>query len=352
MNYLRFIKLGIISVIFSLKIAAQTQYTVVLDAGHGGKDPGKIAFKKYVEKDIALSIVLKVGNFLKKKGVKVIYTRKKDVFVTLKKRGHIANKADADLFISIHCNAHYSEAMGTETWVLSTRANSKNFEVAKAENEVIFLESNYQEKYKNFDPNSPTSTIGLTLQQEENLDQSILFASFVQGQFKNTLKRKDRGVKQNIFVVLHQTYMPSVLIEVGFITNKKEAVFLNSKKGKKQIAQSICKAILQYFEYVKMNRIPEHKIKNEIYYKIQMASSSKKIAPKHYNFKGLQPIERIKIGKYYKYYLGKVKKYKKAKLLLKIAKSKGYESAFIAAFENGTKISIHQALQKQKSNSH
>ena len=370
MNYLRFIKIPafillIFSLAFSNGLLAQkrVRYTVVLDAGHGGKDPGKVGYKRYKEKDIALSIVLRVGKILKKRGFKVVYTRTKDVFVPLKKRGYIANKADADLFVSVHCNAHHTQAIGTETWVLSTSANRKNFEVAKAENEVIFLERDYQENYKNFDPSSPTSTIGLTLEQEENLDQSILLAAFVQEQFKTKLKRIDRGVKQNIFVVLHQTYMPSILIEAGFITNKKEAIFLNSSKGKAKIAGAISNAISRYFKRMQANYIPpptikptkknpapknKNKTKSTIYYKIQIASSFRKIAPKSYNFKKLNPVERVKVGKHYKYYFGKVTQYKKAKTLLKKAKAKGYRTAFIAAFRNGNKISVIQARKEQK----
>ena len=143
-------------------------FVVVLDAGHGGKDPGKIAGKNMFEKDIALKIVLEVGDLLEKtKGIKVVYTRKTDVFVELKERGRIANKADANLFVSVHCNAHNTQAEGAETWVLGTHANKQNFEVAKAENAVILLEDNYKVNYKGFDPNSPESVIGLTLMQEE-----------------------------------------------------------------------------------------------------------------------------------------------------------------------------------------
>ena len=195
-------------------LAQKTEFIVVLDAGHGGKDPGKVGYKAMKEKDIALKIVLQVGKMLEKReNIKVIYTRKTDVFIGLKDRGKIANKADADLFVSIHCNAHSSNAYGAETWVLGTHANKQNFEVAKAENSVIELEDNYKVTYKGFDPNSPESVIGLTLMQEEYLDQSIQLASIIQNEFTTKLKRNDRGVKQGGFVVLHQTYMPSILIE-------------------------------------------------------------------------------------------------------------------------------------------
>jgi N-acetylmuramoyl-L-alanine amidase len=210
---------------------AQKKYTVVLDAGHGGKDPGKVGYKKIQEKDIVLDLVLKVGNILSKKSnIKVIYTREKDVFIGLSQRGRIANKANADLFVSIHCNAHHTDAEGAETWVLGTHANSKNFEVAKIENSVILLEDNYKVDYKGFDPNSPESLIGLTLMQEEYLDQSIAMASLIQDEFTNELNRVNRGVKQAGFVVLHQTYMPSILIEAGFLPTKKKPVICILKK--------------------------------------------------------------------------------------------------------------------------
>ncbi|MDO9037781.1 MAG: N-acetylmuramoyl-L-alanine amidase, partial [Lutibacter sp.] len=182
--------------------AQKKEFTVVLDAGHGGKDPGKVNHSHVKEKEIALKIVLQVGEILEKeRNVKVVYTRKTDVFVELMERGRIANKADADLFVSIHCNAHNSQASGAETWVLGTHVNRQNFEVAKAENSVIFLEDNYEVKYKGFDPNSPDSVIGLTLMQEEYLDQSIQLASIIQDGFTNYLNRVDRGVKQAGFVV-------------------------------------------------------------------------------------------------------------------------------------------------------
>ena len=358
MNSLHFLKIhwGVVIIFLLLPCSALSaqnkKKVVVLDAGHGGRDPGKV-YKNYKEKNIALSIVLKAGRILQKRNFKVVYTRTKDVFVDLKQRGAIANKSDADLFVSIHCNAHHTQAVGAETWVLATSANRKNFEVAKAENEVIFLEENYQEKYKGFDPNLPTSTIGLTIEQEENLDQSILLASLVQNQFRNKLKRIDRGVKQNVFVVLHQTYMPSILIEAGFITNRKEGRYLHSQKGKLQIALSIANAITEYFRQMQAGyiitdvQLPKKKAKNQIYYKIQIASSSKKVEVKFPNFKGLVK-ERVKVGKFYKYYSEKVDTYDRAKILLKKIRAKGHKSAFIAAFKNGDKISISKALKEQK----
>ena len=159
-----FISLLAIVVLTTNSIEAQQKvFKVVLDAGHGGKDPGKVGYKRYKEKDIALKIVFKIGEILNKnKNIEVIYTRKTDVFVDLVERGAIANRVKADAFVSIHCNAHSSQAKGSETWVLGLHENDKNFKVAQAENSAILWEDNYKEKYNNFDPNYPESTISIT----------------------------------------------------------------------------------------------------------------------------------------------------------------------------------------------
>ena len=221
-------------------------FVVVLDAGHGGHDPGNLG-NGYMEKNIALNIVLKVGEILKRTpGVKVIYTRKDDTFVDLFVRGEIANKANADLFVSVHCDSHTSNAHGAGTFVLGLHANKQNFEIAKKENSVIYLEDNYETRYADYDINSPESVIGLTIMQEEFLDQSIMLAKLVQDNFTKKLKRNDRKVKQAGFIVLHQTFMPSVLIETGFLTNKAEGLFLNSRNGQASMGAAIAEAILNY----------------------------------------------------------------------------------------------------------
>ncbi|PCI11008.1 MAG: N-acetylmuramoyl-L-alanine amidase [Flavobacteriaceae bacterium] len=333
--------------------AQNKTFTVVLDAGHGGHDPGKIGYKKYKEKEIALNIVLEIGKILEKsENVNVIYTRKTDVFVDLWERGAIANRADADLFVSIHCNAHSSQAYGTETWVLGLHANKQNLEVAKKENEVVLLEENYKENYKGFDPNSPESLIGITMLLEEYLDQSLQLASIVQGNMVHDLKRKDRKVKQAGFVVLHQTYMPSILIETGFLSNKTEGAYMNSKKGQSKFSKVIAAGIEEYLEQITMNTViddivisdePESKL--DIIFKVQIASGSKKLATKSYNFKGLKNIERVKVGNAYKYYLGKTSNFKTVKDLHQQAKKKGYKDAFIVAFKDGKKVSVTEALK-------
>lgn len=327
-------------------------FIVVLDAGHGGKDPGRPTSFGYKEKDIALDIVLRVGKQLENiDDIEVIYTRKKDVFLELRQRAAIANKADADLFISVHCNAHNTQAYGTETYVLGLHRNESNFRVAQQENEVIFMEDDYEQNYEGFDPSSPESFIGLTLLQEDYLDQSILLARIIQNNFSQKLKRRDRGVKQAGFWVLHNTYMPSVLVETGFITNRKEGDYLNSERGKEEISKSILDAVLDY----KSSLNPEISTENlsvedtkniaQIIFKVQIAASSNKVAPKSYNFKGLSPISRTKITSVYRYFYGETTDYNKAKELKNEAIGVGYTSAFVVAYKNNTRISLKEALK-------
>lgn len=358
----------ILSSLYSTHINAQKKsYVVVIDAGHGGKDPGGVA-NGWKEKDVALNVTLLLGKELSKiDDIDVVYTRNKDVFIGLWERGRIANKAKADLFVSIHCNTVVSsKPYGTETFVLGLASSKQNLEIAKKENAVILLEDNYKEKYKGYDPNSPESFVGLTLMQEENLDKSFAIASEVQKNFKNNLKRKDRGVKQNNFVVLHQTYMPSILIELGFLSNKTEGRYLSSSKGQKQLANQIGKAINKYFDQIKLNTvvtdeavvvdIPKNdntsiesdvvdESEEDVLFKIQIASSKKRIRTKSYNFKGLKNVERVKVGKYYKYYYGHSSDYQETKKAFGKAKKKGYSSAFIVAFKNGEKVPLAQALK-------
>jgi N-acetylmuramoyl-L-alanine amidase len=241
---------------FYTQPAKAEPFVVVLDAGHGGHDPGNLG-NGYLEKNIALNIVLKVGELLgDNKDIKVIYTRKDDTFIDLFVRGEIANKANADLFVSVHCDSHTSDANGAGTFVLGLHANKQNFEIAKKENSVIYLEDNYETRYADYDINSPESVIGLTIMQEEFLDQSIALAKMIQDNFSGKLKRNDRKVKQAGFIVLHQTFMPSVLVETGFLTNKNEGAYLNSKKGQQEMATAIAEAILVYKGATKANTAP------------------------------------------------------------------------------------------------
>ena len=347
----------------SVVYSQDKKFIVVLDAGHGGNDPGNIG-NGYREKTIALKVVKEIRNELQKiNDIKVILTRDKDVLINLWKRGEIANKAKADLFVSIHCDSHSSNAYGAGTFVLGLHANKRNFDVAKRENAVISLEDNYRERYKGFDPNSEESLLGLTLLQEENLDKSFLLAADIQQNFSQALKRKNRGVKQAGFVVLHQTYMPSVLIELGFLTNKNEGKFLNSKSGQQKMAKEIARSIKKYYNQLKLNTVvvndqisienskvdatirEEDKLEEEVVFKIQIASSKNKIQLKSYNFKGLKNVQRVKVGSYYKYYFGVTTIYNKVKNSLLKAKSKGYSDAYIAAFKKGKKVSLTEVLK-------
>lgn len=336
-------------------------FLVVLDAGHGGKDTGNRG-NGYFEKRIALNIALKVGASLAKdQGVKVIYTRKSDVFVDLIERANIANKADADLFISIHCDAFTkSTVYGAGTFVLGLHANERNFQVAQKENSVIFLEENYEQKYDGFDPNNPESVISLLLMQETYLDQSIVAANTIQRSFVRNLARKDRTVKQAGFVVLKYTYMPSVLVETGFLTNPTEGSYLNSNKGQQEIAQAIAKAILNYKKELSNSVAIENPIElvspkqpenpvvqkqlEDVYFSVQIAASNKAIAPRSYNFKGLKSVERLKEGNIYRYFYSSSPSYDAAKKLQTEARQKGYKGAFIVAFKDGKKVDIKTVL--------
>ena len=333
-----------IFLVFQPSLNAQKKYIVVLDAGHGGKDPGNLG-NGYEEKNIALKIALLVGNNLKKnKDFRLKYTRTKDVFIDLWRRGDIANEEKADLFVSIHCDSHTSNAYGAGTFVLGLRGNKKNLEIAKRENAVILKEDNFKERYKGFDSNSAESTIGLSLLQEENLDKSLQIASLIQNNFSTKLKRLDRKVKQDNFQVLRETIMPSVLVELGFLTNKKEGRYLNSKKGQKEMANAISTAIEKYINQLKLNTVVEFSSdKTRVEYKVQIASGKNKIATKSYNFKGLKNIERVKVGPLFKYYYGNTLKYDEATKYLKTAIEKGFPTAYLVAFKNGEKISIKEA---------
>lgn len=372
-----FIFLG--SSLSGVTLAQNKPFVVVIDPGHGGKDPGNLG-NGFKEKDIVLDVSMQVGALLQQQGVEVIYTRKKDVFIELYDRAPVANKADADLFISIHCDAHNTQAHGAGTFVMGLSKSDKNLNTAKKENEVIFLEENYQERYKGFDPSSPESLIGLTILQEEYLDQSIRLAGLIQKNLAQNLQRKDRSVRQDVFWVLHHSYMPSVLIELGFLTNNNEGPYLNSKKGRKEMAQEIARSILEYkteIDFANQNQviipdlsgtqIPKSEqsqnqkgtevssakgsanteigaLKNEVLFKVQIAASSKKLETKSYNFKGLTQISRSQEGALYRYYYGATSDYKEAQALQSEARATGYDQAYIVAFKENQRVSLTEVL--------
>ncbi|MDR1884236.1 MAG: N-acetylmuramoyl-L-alanine amidase [Prevotella sp.] len=237
-------------IFFGTAIAAEPKFVVVIDAGHGGKDGGAVR-GIYEEKNINLSVAKILGELIEAniKDVKVIYTRKTDVFVDLDKRAQIANQAKANLFISIHTNstaAKTTSASGSDTYILGLARSAENLDVAKRENSVILLEDDYTTKYEGFDPNSPESYIIFEFMSNKYMEQSLQFADFVQKDFKNIAKRTDRGVRQAGFLVLRRTSMPSVLVELGFINNQAEARYLSSRLGQRAMATAIYSGFKKY----------------------------------------------------------------------------------------------------------
>ena len=334
------------------------KFIVVLDAGHGGKDPGN-SYHGFVEKEIALKTTLLVGELLEKeKGFEVIYTRKSDTFIELSNRPKVANKAKADLFVSIHCNSvnnHGPE--GTETFVMGLDRSDMNLEVAKKENSVILLEDDYKQTYKGFDPKKPESMIGRVIAQEENLYNSINLASSIQDNFTLNLNRKSRGVKQQPLWVLDAAVMPGVLIELGFLSNKAEGEFLNSSEGQnkmaKQIAQAIIKYKKEYFNETFLEEKPlvteksknqnteqvvsiaENSTNNQGLYRVQLFATSKKRNVNSSDFKGLKNISFTFENNLYKYYYGNTSNADEVKKMCQEAKDNGFSDAFIVTFAEG-----------------
>ena len=242
------------AIIFFLFSANKLEYskeyrirTVVIDAGHGGKDPGTHGTSAR-EKDVALKVALEVGKLIEDNftDVKVVYTRKTDTFIELIDRAGLANKNNADLFISIHCNSGPGAAHGTETYTMGLHTTSGNLAVAKRENSVILQEDNYQENYNGFNPSSPEGHILFSLYQSAYIDNSLRFAEKVEREFKSRIGRSSRGVKQAGFLVLWKSAMPSALIELGFLTNQGEEKFLNDKTGQSYMASGIYRAFREY----------------------------------------------------------------------------------------------------------
>lgn len=383
-------------------------FVVVIDAGHGGHDPGAIG-KISKEKNINLNVALKLGNLIKKNcnDVNVVYTRSKDVFIPLDRRAEIANNAKADLFISIHTNALAKNrtAKGASTWTLGLAKSDANLEVAKRENSVILYESDYQTRYAGFNPNSAESYIIFEFMQDKYMEQSVHLASLVQKQFRHTCKRIDRGVHQAGFLVLKASAMPSVLIELGFISTPEEERYLNSEDGANTMARGIYRAFLNYkrehelrltgtsktivpseqekeniptiaqiqekdsqkkdsqnnrlLAEAKTKPVANKSVQNrpvasekatndaEITFKIQILTSSKPLPKNDKRLKGLKNVDYYKEKGIYKYTYGASSDYNKV-LRTKRTITAQFKDAFIIAFRNGEKMNVNEAISEFK----
>jgi len=358
--------------------------TVVIDPGHGGHEPGAVG-RKVKEKDITLAIALKLGEYIKQNlpDVKVIYTRDTDKHVELRDRTRIANENQADLFISIHCNAATNRsAYGTETFVMGPHRNQANLEVAKLENASILFEDNYLEAYDGYDPNSPESNIIFTLFQNAYLNQSLTMASLVQDQFRERARRVDRGVKQAGFLVLYRATMPSVLIEAGFISNQQEEEYLASDEGQTHIASAIFRAFRDYktsqdqlaaareqqilasigaqplgnpagnppTESTLENRSNAQSAANtpevsNIVFKVQFASTRVQRPPDAPEFRGLQNVEFYFHEGLYKYTVGNETTLEAAAKMQARVQQAGFRDAFVVAFRNNERIAPSEAVR-------
>jgi len=380
----------------NLAFGQSSKFVVTLDAGHGDHDYGAV-FNGHIEKNITLAVALKVGRLLEKSsGIEVVYTRKTDQFIDLLERANVANKADANIFVSIHCNSNKNQAAeGSETYVMGMSKNASNLEAAKRENAVITLEKDFSQKYEGYDPKSAEPIKMTMTTSEADLDQSIVLAGKIQNHFIDELDKKSRGVKQAPFLVLHKTYMPSVIIEMGFLSNATEGAKLDSEEGQDGIAQAIANAIISFKKeyYNKGKEVaekpsekmekdksykpsdtvttpkavvkvaegkkpdlkkpepkeaanPEPEVTAEVNFKVQLSASGKKIDTTPSNFNGLSSIAVTSEGTLYKYTYGSTTNYEEAKRLLAEAKAKGYTSAFVIAFKNGKKVSVQEALKR------
>lgn len=372
--------LGILSIASTVpkKVSKQVQNSavnvVVIDAGHGGKDPGNLGTGRYelTEKAVALNVSLKVGHYIEEEfpDVEVLYTRDTDVFIPLHERTAFANSHNADLFISIHCDAFTSSsAHGSGSYVMGPAKTEANLRMAQRENKAILLEDNHEENYGGFDPNSPEGLIVLSLRQNAHIHQSLSFAKAVQDQMRERVGRVDRGVRQAPFWVISFTTMPSVLIEMGFLTNPDEEDFLMSEKGQDYVASAIYRAFKEYkknmdsvesttksTESVLIDNIPKPKNSEEIsnktvIFKVQLLSSSNRVAITPENFNGLKNVSEHNEDGIYKYRYGAATTYKGAKNLQKTVRKKGYRGAFVVAFDgNNNRIALSKAIDLTKNN--
>lgn len=342
-------------------------WVIVIDAGHGGKDPGARGSVSW-EKDINLAIALKTGEYIEKniKNATVIYTRKDDSTVDLRDRPKIANKVNADLFISIHTNSTTSrKVMGAETWVMGYAKDQANLEVAMTENSAMLREDDYStEKYEDFDPKSSESYIMFATVQKVFQKQSEDLASKIQTQFRERVNRYDRDVKQAGFWVLYNTKMPSVLVETGFITNPAEEKYLNSKEGQDYLASSIYRACRDYLNEidsksgisVKRDQEPDHRedtlptvkpVTNEIFFMVQITSSLSKTEIKPENFNGIREITEIYTQDRYKYAAGNFTDYSSAANYRNKIET-FYPDAFVIAVKDNKILPLQQAIEQKR----
>jgi len=359
--------------------AEERNFTVVIDPGHGGRDPGAIG-RRGKEKNINLNVALKLGRLIQNncKDVHLVYTRQKDVFVSLARRAQIANNTKADLFISIHTNsvAKGRKVRGTETYTLGLHRTDDNLEVAKKENSVILIESDYEQRYAGFNPNSSESYIIFEFLQDKNMEKSVDFATLIQRQFKTTAKRIDKGVHQAGFLVLRETTMPGVLVELGYISTPDEENYLLTEAGTNALAKSIYQAFLSYKKQhnslsgrskqpttnvasgtapkptsttKKVADSPTKTSKSKPVFKIQILTSDKKLNVKSKQFKGLSPVNYYQEKGLYKYTYNESTDYNKVLRIKKQIAAK-FKDAFIVAFKDGEKMDVNQAIKEFKNN--
>jgi len=349
-------RFGVLILIFLLPLCVLAQkgekiQTVVIDPGHGGKDTGALG-KLTTEKAINLAVALKFGNYIKENlpDVKVVYTRSTDKFVELSERAAIANRNNADVFISIHCNSTETpnSAYGAETFVMGESKNEKNLAVAKKENAAILLEDN-TDAYDNFDPNSTEAYILFSLSQSLYQSQSLTLADKVQKQF-SAKGRHDRGVQQAGFLVLWKTSMPSILVELGFINHAKEEQFLNSEKGQTQMALSLYRAFADYKrEFEAENHTTPAEVEEKpaeqgnTYFSVQFASRDKKVASTDKAFSGVKEVEVYEYNGAFRYISGRFTDKAEATKRQAEVRKLGYSDAFVVAFINGERGTIKQA---------
>ena len=340
--------------------------TIVIDPGHGGKDPGTMGTKRFniYEKHIALDVSLKLGKLIKDKypEINIIYTRKEDFFLELYERTEIANKSKADLFISIHCDGYTNpEPYGASVFVMGMSKLKQNMDVAIRENSVMYLEDNYKEKYNGFDPKSPESYIVFTLMQNSYLNHSVKIAEEVEKEFAIQAKRKSRGVKQAPFYVISRVNMPSILVECGFLTNPKEEEYLHTEEGQNAIARSIFNGFNAYKKHIDGdNKIIGSNLKKKIdvnkneanltkkdkvIFKVQIATNTKSI--KNDGIFTRLNVEEKFINDVFKYYIGNFEDKQKADKLRIDMLNKGFKGSFVVPFYNEKRISMKDALNLQ-----